>query len=183
MKAGSFESINMKRILFFFLLCIIPFAGQSAEQAPPKEYRPPVLSTTAIIEVYDKEDNLEGIVLIERGKEPFGKALPGGKVEYGESVEHAVRREMKEETHLDLHELRQFHVYSEPSRDPRWHTVEVTHLAKAYKKPKAGDDAAKAFVVPLELIPWDELTFDHAKILKDYLSYREGNTGIIMIKP
>jgi 8-oxo-dGTP diphosphatase len=169
----------MKYFFLFFILCL-PLLGEN--QTLPKEYRPPVLSTTAIIEVYDKEGKLDGIVLIERGKEPFGKALPGGKVEYGETVEHAVRREMKEETNLDLYELRQFHVYSEPSRDPRWHTVEVTHLAKAYGKPQAGDDAAKAFVVALDQIPWDELTFDHAQILKDYISYREGNKEIMMIK-
>jgi len=171
----------MKRFFLLFIL-LFPLIAR-AEQPLPEGYKPPVLSTTAIIEVYDKEKNLEGIVLIDRGKEPLGKALPGGKVEYGETVEHAVRREMKEETNLDLHELRQFHVYSEPSRDPRWHTIEVTHLAKAYKNPKAGDDAAKAYVVPLDLIPWDDLAFDHAQILKDYITYREGNTEISMIKP
>lgn len=170
----------MRYLLLLLTLLSLPLLGK---ENFPKEYRPPVLSTTAIIEIYNKEGNLEGIVLIERGKEPFGKALPGGKVEYGESVEHAIRREMKEETDLDLYELRQFHVYSEPNRDPRWHTVEVTHLAKAYQTPKAGDDAAQAFVVPLESIPWKDLTFDHEQILKDYLTYKEGKTEILMVHP
>lgn len=139
----------------------------------PKGYFPPVLSTTAIIEVIENNES-KGIVLIERGKAPFGFALPGGKVEYGESVEEAVRREMREEVNLELSDLEQFHVYSDPKRDPRHHTVEVTHLAKAYSLPRAGDDAAKASLFSLEAIPWDKLAFDHAQILRDYLSYRRG---------
>jgi 8-oxo-dGTP diphosphatase len=134
-------------------------------------YRPPVLSTSCIIEVY-QDETFQGIVLIERGKPPFGKALPGGKVEYGEAVEEACRREMMEEVSLELIDLKQFHVYSEPSRDPRHHTVEVTCVAKATTLPQAGDDAAACFIVPLDQIPWNELAFDHAEILKDYLNYR-----------
>ncbi|OJU79995.1 MAG: hypothetical protein BGO10_01385 [Chlamydia sp. 32-24] len=111
-----------------------------------------MLTTTAIIEVY-QGSQFKGIVLIERGKAPFGKAIPGGKVEYGETVENAVRREMMEEVNLELQDLKQFHVYSEPSRDFRHHSIEVTHLAKAFDLPAAGDDAAKAFVVRLEDIP------------------------------
>jgi 8-oxo-dGTP diphosphatase len=125
----------------------------------------------AIIEIYE-EDTFKGIVLIERGKEPFGKALPGGKVEYGETVENAIRREMMEEVHLSLEDLKQFHVYSDPTRDFRHHSVEVTHIAKAHQSPIAGDDAANAFIVQLEDIPWSELAFDHAQILKDYLAWK-----------
>lgn len=151
-------------------------------QISAAEYKPPVLSTTAIIEVYD-QGNFKGIVLIERAKAPFGKAIPGGKVEYGETVETAVRREMQEEVGLELNDLRQFHVYSEPTRDFRHHTIEVTHLAKADQVPAAGDDAAKAFIVKLDDIPWTELAFDHAQILKDYLEFRNGSTQVIMAKP
>lgn len=135
------------------------------------EHRPPILTTTAIIEIY-KDQDFQGIVLIERGKPPFGKAIPGGKVEYGETVENAVRREMMEEVGLELFDLKQFHVYSDPKRDFRHHSVEVTHLAKAYHNPQAGDDAATAFIVKLSEIPWDKLTFDHSKILKDYLEWK-----------
>lgn len=130
-----------------------------------------------------KAGEFEGIVLIERGKAPFGKALPGGKVEYGETVEEAVRREMMEEVGLSLEELKQFHVYSDPTRDFRHHSVEVTHYAKAFNLPIAGDDAAKAFVVALEEIPWDELAFDHAKILGDYLKWRENQECFILGNP
>ncbi len=147
---------------FLFLACSSVWA---------EGHKPPILTTTAIIEVYDQGE-FQGIVLIERGKAPWGKAIPGGKVEYGETVEAAVRREMMEEVNLELHDLRQFHVYSDPTRDFRHHSVEVAHIAKAFQKPEAGDDAAQAWVVPFEDIPWDDLAFDHAQVLKDYLEFR-----------
>lgn len=172
----------MKKFLTPFILFIVLFFQTNAEIAEKPAYRPPVLSTTAIIEVYE-EGAFQGIVLIERGKAPWGKAIPGGKVEYGETVENAIRREMLEEVNLDLFDLRQFHVYSTPERDPRHHTIEVTHVAKSFYDPEAGDDAADAFVVKLDEIPWDELAFDHAVILRDYLEYRNGTSKISMLKP
>lgn len=154
-----------------------------ANEAPQKQpHKPPILTTTAIIEIYEGDD-FKGIVLIERGKAPFGKAIPGGKVEYGETVESAVRREMMEEVNLPLDDLRQFHVYSDPTRDFRHHSVEVAHTARAHQYPTAGDDAAKAFVVRLDDIPWKELAFDHAQVLKDYIEWRNGNESLSMGKP
>lgn len=170
------------RYLLWVILVLAPFSFSVAEQAPKAAHKPPILTTTAIIEIFD-QGQFTGIVLIERGKAPFGKALPGGKVEYGETVENAVRREMQEEVNLDLQDLKQFHVYSDPSRDFRHHSVEVTHVAKADRLPAAGDDAAKAFVVKLEDIPWNDLAFDHAQILRDYLEYRSGKTSTSMLKP
>lgn len=167
-------------ILFSFLLTTVN--GHANEPTVKPAHKPPILTTAAIIEVHEG-NQFKGIVLIERGKAPFGKALPGGKVEYGETVENAIRREMMEEVHLELIDLRQFHVYSDPTRDFRHHSVEVTHLAKAFQLPVAGDDAAKAFVVKLEEIPWNEMAFDHAQILKDYMQWRNGNPSISMIKP
>lgn len=93
------------------------------------------------------------------------------------------RREMMEEVNLELTDLKQFHVYSDPSRDFRHHSVEVAHVAKAYQAPIAGDDAAKAFIVILENIPWNELAFDHALVLKDYLDWRNGDSSKAMLKP
>lgn len=173
----------LKKYFVVLALIVMPVlvVAQEALLAKPV-HKPPILTTTAIIEVYDQGE-FKGIVLIERGKAPFGKAIPGGKVEYGETVENAVRREMKEEVNLDLIDLQQFHVYSDPTRDFRHHSVEVAHLAKANEQPTAGDDAAKAFVVKLEDIPWSELAFDHAQVLKDYLKYRQGNRQSVMLKP
>lgn len=167
--------------VFFGFLCL-PVDMFAKQQTVRNEHKPPILTTTAIIEVYEG-DLFQGIVLIERGKAPFGKAIPGGKVEYGETVENAVRREMKEEVNLDLNDLRQFHVYSDPARDFRHHSIEVAHVAKAYQAPLAGDDAAKAFTVKLEDIPWKELAFDHAQVLKDYMEWRNGNFSLSMPKP
>jgi 8-oxo-dGTP diphosphatase len=176
----------MKTLSKYFFIVAVAFAPLTSycDEAvkPVQAHKPPILTTTAIIEIYDG-DQFKGIVLIERGKAPFGKAIPGGKVEYGETVETAVRREMMEEVNLDLNDLRQFHVYSDPKRDFRHHSVEVAHVAKAYKDPTAGDDAAKAFIVKLEDIPWNELAFDHAKVLRDYQEWRNGAASIAMPKP
>lgn len=170
-----------KKYLVYFVIALAPVIASAEEQPIKAAHKPPILTTTAIIEVYD-HDKFTGIVLIERGKAPFGKAIPGGKVEYGETVENAVRREMMEEVNLELQDLKQFHVYSEPSRDFRHHSVEVTHVAKAFSLPAAGDDAAKAFVVKIDDIPWNDLAFDHAQILHDYLDYKSGKSTS-MIKP
>jgi 8-oxo-dGTP diphosphatase len=173
---------HIKKYFIAFAIGLVHLTGFTDEKPAQPVHKPPILTTTAIIEVHEGGE-FKGIVLIERGKAPFGKAIPGGKVEYGETVENAVRREMKEEVSLDLHDLRQFHVYSDPARDFRHHSVEVAHLAIAYGLPTAGDDAAKAFLVKLEDIPWDELAFDHAQVLKDYLDYKNGNKSISMVNP
>lgn len=170
----------LKKYIFILSLALIPVMGFGEEVKPT--HKPPILATSAIIEIYEN-DQFKGIVLIQRGKPPLGKALPGGKVEYGETVENAIRREMMEEVNLELHDLKQFHVYSDPSRDPRYHYIDVIHLAKSYQLPMAGDDAAASFVVQLEDILWNDLAFDHAQILKDYIAYKNGNETLIMAKP
>jgi ADP-ribose pyrophosphatase YjhB (NUDIX family) len=108
------------------------------------------------------------VLLIHRRNAPVGWALPGGFVEYGETVEDAVRREMKEETGLALDRLRQFRVYSEPGRDQRGHTVSVVFVAQGVGRPEAGDDADRYRLVDLNDIPEAELVFDHAQILRDF---------------
>ena len=123
----------------------------------------PYVTVDVIIEL------AEGIVIIKRSNPPFGWALPGGFVDYGESLEDAVKREAKEETDLDLTEIRQFHTYSDPQRDPRFHTVGTVFIAKAKGRPKAGDDAAGLKIIKLNEIEKLEFAFDHKKILEDYL--------------
>lgn len=115
----------------------------------------------------------QGIVLIERKNPPHGWALPGGFVDYGESVESAARREALEETGLTLTELRQFHVYSDPRRDPRMHTVTTVFVAKGEGLLKGADDALRAVVYNAEALP-SEMAFDHRGIARDYVEWRRG---------
>jgi len=133
----------------------------------------PYLTTDGIIEIH-QEGTFKGIVLIERKNEPKGMALPGGFVDVGETVENALIREMKEETNLDVTINRLLGIYSDPARDPRFHTASVVYVASAEGEPKGGDDAKKAKVYALDTIPFEKLVFDHAKIVEDYLSSHEG---------
>jgi len=112
-----------------------------------------------------------GIVLIERKNPPPGWALPGGFVDWGECLEDAAVREAKEETSLDVTLLRQFHAYSDPSRDPRHHTVTVVFVARAAGIPKAEDDAANLGIFTRDTLP-SPIAFDHATILDDYFTGR-----------
>jgi len=100
-------------------------------------------------------------------------ALPGGFVDVGERVEEALRREMKEETNLDVQISSLLGIYSDPKRDPRFHTASVVYVVQAQGQPKGGDDAKEAKLYTLKEIPFDELVFDHGKIVKDYLLSRE----------
>lgn len=127
----------------------------------------PYVTVDAIIELK------EGIILIERSNPPFGWALPGGFVDYGESLEEAVVREIKEETGLDLVSLRQFHTYSKFGRDPRFHTIATVFVAQANGTPCAGDDAKGVKVVPYEKLLDMEYAFDHKQVIRDYLTVRE----------
>ncbi|ACO04312.1 MAG TPA: NUDIX hydrolase [Persephonella sp.] len=129
----------------------------------------PFVAVDGIIQLFDSEDRFRGIVLIERKNPPLGLAIPGGFVDVGERVEDALIREMKEETDLDVEIVRLLGVYSDPDRDPRFHTVSITYVCKAYGEPKAQSDAKDVKIFRLEDIPFDKLVFDHAKILKDYL--------------
>ncbi|MDD5758969.1 MAG: NUDIX hydrolase, partial [Desulfobulbaceae bacterium] len=114
-----------------------------------------------------------GIVLIERRNPPYGWALPGGFVDYGESLENAAIREAKEETGLDVRLLRQFHTYSDPSRDLRQHTISTIFIATANGTPTAGDDAVKAQIFFHYSLP--PLVFDHGQILTDFFSIAESS--------
>ncbi len=113
----------------------------------------------------------EDLVLIRRKNPPPGWALPGGFVDPGETVEQAAIREALEETSLSVELVRQFHVYSDPARDPRGHTVSVVFIGRAAGQPEGADDAAEARAFPRADLP-TELAFDHGRILADYLAGR-----------
>lgn len=129
--------------------------------AQVKQYRNPFPTVDIIIEING------GIVLIERRNPPFGWALPGGFVDYGESLEDAAVREALEETSLVISKLRLVGCYSDPLRDERMHTISTVFAAKGTGTPAAADDAANLAVFTLDLLP-QSLCFDHAKILTDY---------------
>lgn len=125
--------------------------------------RNPFLTVDAIIEIDG------GIILIKRKDPPPGWAIPGGFVDYGETLEDAVIREAKEETSLDINLVRQFHTYSDPKRDPRHHTVSTIFIATASGNPVAADDALEVKIFSRENLP-EDIAFDHRKILEDYFS-------------
>lgn len=110
------------------------------------------------------------IVLIERKNRPFGWALPGGFVDYGESLEQAAMREALEETGLQITLKQQLKTYSDPDRDSRHHTISTVFIATADGLPRAGDDAAKADIFMQQNLP--PLAFDHAQILADYFTHK-----------
>jgi len=128
--------------------------------------RNPFPTVDIIIEIDDQ------IVLIERKYPPHGWAIPGGFVDYGESVEHAAVREAREETQLDVTLKALLHVYSSPDRDPRKHTMSTVFIATAEGVPVADDDAASARLFSLDALP-QTMCFDHGQILKDYIAFKQ----------
>jgi ADP-ribose pyrophosphatase YjhB (NUDIX family) len=130
-----------------------------------RAFRNPIPTVDVVIEVG------EGIVLIRRRNPPFGWALPGGFVDYGESLESAAVREAREETALDVELTGQLGAYSDPSRDPRRHTISVVFTARTTGTPRGGDDASEAAVFTRDALPGN-LAFDHGRILEDYYDRR-----------
>jgi len=140
-------------------------------------YRNPLVTVDVIIEMpvslngVASEGQRLGILLIERRNQPRGWALPGGFVDYGESLETAAVREAREETSLEVTLLEQFYTYSAPDRDPRHHTVTTVFIGRASGTPEARDDARNLQVFRKHELPTD-IVFDHARIIQDYYDYR-----------
>lgn len=132
-----------------------------------KTFRNPFPTVDILIEIETPFKN--GIVLIKRKNPPFGWAIPGGFVDYGESLEQAAIREAAEETTLKITLKRQFHTYSDPGRDPRHHTISTVFIASAEGVPVGQDDAAEAAVFSKDEIP-EDMAFDHRTIIEDYFS-------------
>jgi 8-oxo-dGTP diphosphatase len=131
-----------------------------------ENHRNPVPTVDIIIEVAGR-----GVVLIERKNIPHGWALPGGFVDYGESLEAAAVREAKEETSLEVQLIEQFYTYSDPSRDPRKHTISTVYIGTAQGIPQGADDAKRAKIFTKGQLP-NPIVFDHPRILSDYFVYK-----------
>ncbi|MEF8846870.1 MAG: NUDIX hydrolase [Candidatus Paceibacterota bacterium] len=123
----------------------------------------PVLTTDGLITKGDK------ILLIKRDIEPFKGfwVLPGGHVEYNEKVEQAIRREVKEELGVNVKIKNLVGVYSDPERDPRYHSVSVAF----YLKKTGGEFSLNEEATTFEYFHFENLPrkvgFDHRKIIKD----------------
>lgn len=137
------------------------------------QYKNPYPTVDIIIEIKKKNGEC-GIVLIKRKNPPYGWAIPGGFVDYGESLEQTALREAKEETSLDIRLIKQLHTYSDPERDPRKHTISTVFIAEAKGLPAAKDDAIDIGIFSRKEIDFP-LAFDHEKILHDYFKNRDRN--------
>lgn len=129
----------------------------------PRPTCPPI-AADVIVEVGDR------IVLIERMNFPFGWAIPGGFIDFGETVEQAAVRETREEISLDVELRALLGVYSRPDRDPRGQTISVVYVGRAIGTPQAADDAKHVALISLASLP-SPMAFDHVKILADYAQF------------
>jgi ADP-ribose pyrophosphatase YjhB (NUDIX family) len=140
-----------------------------------RKYKNPFPTVDIIIEI--EAGGIEaGIVLIRRKDEPLGWAIPGGFVDYGESLEDAAVREAKEETGLSVHLVSQFRTYSDPKRDPRFHAISTAYIAKAHGVPEAHDDAQDVGIFGHHNLP-EDIVFDHREILEDYFRGKLQGSG------
>jgi 8-oxo-dGTP diphosphatase len=128
--------------------------------------------TSIIVRVY-KNGKFEGFLLIDRGRPPLGPALPGGMVKYGEAPEDCVKRTLFDECGIkEVSNIQQFNIFSDPVRDPRMHAIDLAYLARIDdQKISSSTDAKHAYVCSIEAIPWNNLKFDHASMLKIYIEY------------
>ncbi|MDO8432328.1 MAG: NUDIX hydrolase [Candidatus Binatus sp.] len=129
----------------------------------PRPECPPI-AADVIAEIGDR------IVLIERKNFPHGWAIPGGFVDFGETVEQAAIREAREEISLEVDIRALLGIYSRPERDPRGQTITVVYVARASGSPIAADDAKSVVLIDPRRPP-SPLAFDHAEILADYVRF------------
>lgn len=158
------SAINQIRLLFFnsnYFDRFIKRFEPLLVNLTSKTFRNPYPAADVIIE------KGEGVVLIYRKNFPQGWAIPGGFINYGESAEQAAIREVKEETGIDVENLKFFGVFSNPERDPRFHTISIVFTGKGKGELKAGDDASRAKIFSKKNLP-DNIAFDHREILMQF---------------
>ncbi|MFQ6136330.1 MAG: NUDIX domain-containing protein [Candidatus Hydrothermarchaeales archaeon] len=124
----------------------------------------PAITVDAVVESGGK------VLLIKRRNDPFKDhwALPGGFIEYGESAEDAIKREVLEEANLEIEITGLLGVYSNPDRDPRGHVISICFEAQGSGGERGGDDAMDARFFELKDALKEDLAFDHRRILEDY---------------
>jgi 8-oxo-dGTP diphosphatase len=126
--------------------------------------RPSVTADTVVV----TRESDPRVLLIRRRRDPFVGlwALPGGFIELEETLEAAARRELREETGIEVEQLEQLSTFGDPGRDPRGRVISVVYLGSVdvgQVQPQAGDDAAEVGWFRLRQPP--PLAFDHAQIL------------------
>jgi ADP-ribose pyrophosphatase YjhB (NUDIX family) len=136
-----------------------------------KNGRNPIPRVDAII-----HNEKNQILFVKRTNDPFKYriSLPGGLVNYGERIEDALRREVKEETSLNIEPLEILGVYSDPDRDPRGHVISIVFVCLIMDnlKDKDGNDAGEMRWINLNEIENNTYAFDHKMIIEDYLKWR-----------
>jgi 8-oxo-dGTP diphosphatase len=108
------------------------------------------------------------VLLIQRGVEPNKGfwGTPGGYVEWDESTEQTVEREVKEETGLVVTGTKLVGVYSSPDRHPR-QVINLVYLAQVEDgAPRHGDDATDAQWFDLDDLP-EQMALDHRQNIAD----------------
>jgi ADP-ribose pyrophosphatase YjhB (NUDIX family) len=138
-----------------------------------EHYKNPYPTADVIVDIGGK------VLLIRRKNPPAGWAIPGGFIDYGECAEDAARREILEETGIEVRDLALFGVFSDPSRDPRFHTLTVVYTGVSDGVPVAGDDAAETGLFSENDLPKD-LAFDHADVLAAYFAQCRGQRPIVV---
>jgi 8-oxo-dGTP diphosphatase len=126
------------------------------------------ISVTTDCVIFFRNENKPKILLVKRKKDPFKDqwALPGGFLEDDEPLEVGAKRELQEETGLEVQKLQQLHTFGTPGRDPRGRTISITYWGEVLREEevKGNDDAAEASWFELNDLP--ELSFDHSEIIQ-----------------
>ena len=143
----------------------------------PPGYDPgdfPAFAVTVDVVILTMVDGVLRVLLVRRGQEPFRGmwATPGGFKRPDETLDEAARRELAEETGVDVPSLlTQFGAYGDPGRDPRMNVVTVAYLAvlRDVGAIVAGTDAEQAALVPVSDVLEERigLAFDHLAVLRD----------------
>lgn len=131
-------------------------------------YTPKIFVTVDVV-LFRKMNSSYEILLIQRLNDPFKLywALPGGFVDENEDLETAAKRELFEETDIQLFQVKQLKAYGNPNRDPRHHTISVAFIGEidSLAEAKAKDDAKAVKWFTIDELP--ALAFDHAEIIRD----------------